>query len=88
MTRHSTSAALVIALLAIVAPAMALQPPQSDAPRLLESEQAAIIAALKQQGINATDVEQWGDYVRAFVVKDDGSISMQLFEQDRLKPVR
>lgn len=41
---------------------------------------------LQSKGVAATDVEQWGDYVRAFVKDVDGRVTMQLFDKDTLAP--
>lgn len=45
-----------------------------------------VLAQLQQQGVPATAVEEWGDYVRAFVVGADGTETMQLFTPVTLTP--
>lgn len=47
----------------------------------------SIVSRLQAQGINATDVEEWGGLIRAFVVLEDGSQAMQLYTPDLLEPV-
>lgn len=42
---------------------------------------------LQEKGIKATSVEDWNGLVRAFVVKEDGTQAMQLFDADTLAPV-
>jgi hypothetical protein len=42
---------------------------------------------LHEKGINATSVEDWNGLVRAFVIKEDGTQAMQLFDADSLAPV-
>lgn len=42
---------------------------------------------LHEKGINATAVEDWNGLVRAFVIKEDGTQAMQLFDADSLAPV-
>jgi len=46
-----------------------------------------IIQRLHDNGVNATDVEEWGDLVRAYVRQADGSVVMQYFTPDTLTPV-
>jgi hypothetical protein len=41
---------------------------------------------LEAQGVNTDRVEQWGEYVRAFVTGPDGRVTMQLFHADTLAP--
>ncbi len=45
------------------------------------------LARLHEKGIKATSVEDWNGLVRAFVVKEDGTQAMQLFDADTLAPV-
>jgi hypothetical protein len=42
---------------------------------------------LQEKGIKATSVEDWNGLVRAFVVNEDGSQAMRLFDADSLAPV-
>lgn len=42
---------------------------------------------LHEKGINATSIEEWNGKIRAFVVQDDGTQAMQLFDADSLAPV-
>ena len=51
-------------------------------------EDNALVARLKDKGVNASSVEQWGsDMVRAYVTLDDGTKTMQFFTNDTLTPV-
>ena len=36
--------------------------------------------------VNASSVEEWGSFVRAFVTLEDGTQVMQLFTPDYLQP--
>lgn len=42
---------------------------------------------LQEKGVKATSVEDWNGLVRAFVIKEDGTQAMQLFDADTLAPV-
>ncbi|WP_108462752.1 hypothetical protein [Devosia naphthalenivorans] len=46
-----------------------------------------ILSRLRDQGVNATSVEQWGGLVRAFVVQEDGRQVMQFFAPGSLQQV-
>jgi len=47
----------------------------------------AILEELHQKGINATDVEDWGNLIRADVTLADGTSHVQLFQPGSLQPV-
>lgn len=46
-----------------------------------------VISALHEKGIEADSVETWSNLIRAFVRQPDGSLTMQFFQPDTLKPV-
>jgi hypothetical protein len=46
----------------------------------------AVIAGLQQRGVNATDVERWGQYVRAYVTQPDGTQQQLFFHPTTLTP--
>jgi hypothetical protein len=48
--------------------------------------QNAVLASLQQRGVNATDVEQWGSYLRAYVTLPDGSVQQQFFNPITFAP--
>ncbi|HEY8595532.1 MAG TPA: hypothetical protein VIL84_09830 [Devosiaceae bacterium] len=48
---------------------------------------AGYIARLHAQGVDATSVEQWGPYLRAFVKDANGHSAMKLFDPNTLQPV-
>lgn len=87
------------ALMALALPALAAPPPPpappapEPAPAPVVSEagdsfnEGYVIYQLAAQGVTATGVEEWGDYLRAFVVGEDGRQTMQLLHRDTLKPV-
>jgi hypothetical protein len=47
-----------------------------------------ILNTLQQRGVPATAVEEWGDYVRAFVKHDNGSQTMMFFDPITLERVQ
>ena len=47
----------------------------------------AIESALRDQGVAATSVEEWGNYVRAWVATSDGGTTQQFFDIETLQPV-
>ena len=51
-----------------------------------ESVADTILVRLQSQGVKATDVEAWGGLVRAYVTQADGTVAMQYFAADSLKP--
>ncbi|MDR3470338.1 MAG: hypothetical protein P4M09_01370 [Devosia sp.] len=53
----------------------------------LNLAKSAITHQLQQKGINAIDVEEWGNYVRADVKLADGSTQVRFFAPDTLQPV-
>ncbi len=69
------------ALASISAPAFAIE----DSPRF---DTDYVLSKLQSQGIAATDVEEWGELVRAYVVTAEGRQVMQFFDADTLQPVQ
>ena len=47
----------------------------------------AIESALRAQGVQASGIESWGDYVRAYVSNGNGGSTMAFFDADTLQPV-
>ena len=47
---------------------------------------AAIVAELQRDGVNATSVEEWNGYIRAFVTTDDGHQVQRFFVPGTLEP--
>ena len=74
-------------LLGMAAPALAAPFGNGDADAR-DFAAFGILSTLQQRGVEATAVEEWGDYVRAYVTNDDGTQSMQLFEPVTLKQVK
>ena len=52
----------------------------------VETVADSILVRLQQQGVQATEVEAWGGLVRAYVTQPDGTVAMQYFAADSLKP--
>lgn len=46
-----------------------------------------VLAQLIDQGVNATAVEEWGDYVVAHVTDADGKLTLAFFTPTTLQPV-
>jgi hypothetical protein len=46
-----------------------------------------VLQELNQKGINATSVEQWGNYVRAYVTLPNGNQVMEYFNPGTLQQV-
>lgn len=85
----NTIVALVaaVSMVGIAAPAFADTPFGDGSVEMREFTADGILASLKQQGINATSVEEWGGLVRAYVTLDNGSQVMQFFTPGSLNPV-
>lgn len=96
MIKNSVAALVTAAALAGIAmPAMAAPPPDpTPAPveGSADSGPAASFDAdyvqyqLQAKGVNATSVEPWGAYIRAYVSGADGRVIMQFFHEDTLAP--
>ncbi|HEV7718105.1 MAG TPA: hypothetical protein VGO70_03910 [Arsenicitalea sp.] len=48
---------------------------------------AGVVQELNQKGIKATSVEQWGNYIRAYVTQPDGSQTQEFFTPGSLQQV-
>lgn len=84
-----TTAALVAGL-AMPAFAATLESSPNDTDKSYLTGEVAndyTLLRLQEKGINATSVEDWNGLVRAFVIKEDGTQAMQLFDADSLAPV-
>jgi len=46
-----------------------------------------ILNQLQRAGVDATGVEEWGQYVRAYVVQADGSVAMAYYDPITLNEV-
>lgn len=87
MIKNSVIALVTAALVAgSVAPAMAA-PYVPEEPAAVSFDADRTLVLLKQEGVNATRVETWGDVLRAFVVDTSGQQVMQYFDPDTLAPV-
>ena len=47
----------------------------------------SVVLDLRAKGINATEVEEWGGLIRAFVTSENGTQTMQLFTPGTLTQV-
>ena len=79
----------LIALAAVASVSLAALPAYADA-YVSGADQdltkARVISELKADGINVTDVEDWGGYVRAYVTLEDGRQVQRFFDADTLQP--
>jgi hypothetical protein len=48
--------------------------------------ESLVLNELKQEGITADRVEEWGNYVLAFVTNDDGTTSLMLLDGETYAP--
>ncbi|ODT74716.1 MAG: hypothetical protein ABS76_36440 [Pelagibacterium sp. SCN 64-44] len=96
MIKNSVVALVAAAALAgVTVPAMAAQAP-APAPEPVAAEEAStasfdadyVLYQLRSNGVNATAVEEWGSYIRAYVVSEDGRQVMQFFDPDTLVQVQ
>ena len=87
MIKNSVIALVSAAALAgIAVPAMAASyEPAEDSISSFDADYVKY--QLQAQGVNADSVEQWGGYVRAFVIGEDGRQVMQFFDPDTLVQV-
>ena len=74
---------------AVAAPAFASTDPLFNAttPDQLTVEKASIVTLLNQRGIKATDVDSWGQYLKADVTLANGTQQVQFFVPGTLQPV-
>lgn len=93
MTKNSILALATAALVAGAAlPAFAAPAPveSSDTDKSYLTDEIAndyTLLRLHEKGINAASIEEWNGKIRAFVVQEDGTQAMQLFDADTLAPV-
>jgi len=86
----STVAVLAVgALPAFAATDLVFNVPQANdlGSSQLNSAKADVTTLLNQQGIKATDVDQWGGYIRADVQLPNGTHAVRFFEPGTLAPV-
>lgn len=88
MIKNSVVALVAAAALAgVVVPSVAAAPSKHDVEDKTESFNADYaLSQLRSNGVNATGVEEWGFYLRAFV-NEDGRQVMRFFDPDTLSPV-
>lgn len=82
------AAVAVLGVAGVSAPAFADSSLTSQTSISAAFDSTTILARLQSQGVPATSVEEWGDYVRAFVPGANGGEVMQFFTTDSLTPVQ
>jgi len=90
MIKNTLIALIAVAGVAgITVPAFAAPEVAFDDSQLAGSDWPAdsVLARLQAQGVAATDVEEWGSLVRAYVTLEDGRQVMQFFTPDSLNRV-
>ncbi len=86
MMKNTIVALVAAAAMAGVAvPAMAAPPPVEVESSAFDSDY--VLYQLQSKGVNASAVEEWGSYIRAFVIGEDGRQVMQFFDPDTLVQV-
>lgn len=46
----------------------------------IDDQSGSFLAALKEKGVNATDVQDWGGCVKADVVQKNGHVAQEFFD--------
>lgn len=85
MLKTTAIAIATVAMIGGIAPAFANGPLDSDNDRIFGYSETAMISRLESRGVNVTDVERWGQLVRADVILQDGTRTMQMYDPDSLK---
>jgi hypothetical protein len=83
-----TSLPVVAALVAVVGlstPVLAESLAGSESSDDFNAQQ--VLQVLRDRGVEATDVQEWGAKIRATVTLADGSSTFQYFDADTLRPV-
>jgi len=87
MIKNSVIALVTASALAGIAiPVMAAPQPITSETKSESFNADYVQYELRSKGVNATSVELWGSYVRAFVTGEDGRVSMQFFHEGTLAP--
>ena len=87
MNKKIALALTTAAMIGIAAPTLAA--PFGDGDQETRDFRAwSIETTLQHNGINATGVEEWGDYIRAYVSQPDGSQTMEFFDPVTLQQVQ
>ncbi|HEV7718104.1 MAG TPA: hypothetical protein VGO70_03905 [Arsenicitalea sp.] len=90
MSKKSVIALATLAILAGAAvPAFAKDSIFGSGPVADQQDvQQGIVQQLNQKGIRATSVEEWGDYIRAYVTLADGTHVQEFFTPGSLQQVK
>ena len=81
-----TTAAVLVAVAGFSAPALAGSL-ASDSDAELSFDRDLVLLQLQERGIDATEVSDWGQLIKATVTLADGSSAFRYFELDTLRPV-
>jgi hypothetical protein len=89
----SNKSAIALATVAVLAsaslPAFATDSVFGSGPiEARQDVQQGIVQQLNQKGVKATSVEEWGNYIRAYVTTADGKQVQQFFTPGSLQQVR
>lgn len=84
---HAVAATLVVAL-SLPAAAFAAGPATNNDPKVFGRDKFDVQTSLADRGVNTTNVERWGQAIRAVVTNRDGTQSIQFFDKDSLQPVQ
>jgi hypothetical protein len=87
MNRKIALALTTAALIGVAAPTLA-SPFGDGSTEMRELRAWSIEKTLQQKGVPVTGVEEWGDYVRAYVRTADGAQIMQFYDPITLEQVQ
>src|SRR5690349_16030307 len=79
------SLAVLVTLSSFAVPAFANE---ADSDDIHGRTEFAVESALRERGVTASRVEEWGPLIRAWVSDGNGGSTMQFFDADTLQPVR
>jgi preprotein translocase subunit SecD len=90
MLKKSIIAVLATVVVAsVAAPAFASYDPVFDTTKIdsLNINKDVLLNELHARGIKATDVDAWGNLIRAEVTQRDGTQAVRFYTQDNFQPV-
>jgi len=87
MLKKSILALATAAVLASAVPASAVGVFGDGTPEQRERRAGTILTMLRDHGVEAVRVEEWGDLIRAYVRQPDGGTKMQFYRPHSYEPV-
>jgi hypothetical protein len=77
--------AALVAVAGLATPVLAQSSGTSTSDKSFDDE--AVLQQLRDRGVPATNVQEWGDKLQATITLADGSSSFAYFEPDTLRPI-